>query len=756
MRHVRKLTLLLIAMLVFSCFSARAYASFLQPRSLKEIGDSAFEGVPMPENYDLLYGIEKIGSRAFAGTGVKMFWLPETLQYIAPDAFDKGTAFTCSPGTYAERWCRENGMGFDFIKPYLSADTSRLLYGQTAELVADYIFDKEPTEYLWEMRERERYWTPIADESGPVLRYTNTKGLGYVRIRVSAVVNGVVSAPSDCVTITRYGESFYLLPDKCQAVSGDAVYLEWGYQGSGASYTLYQWAPDPQLEEGGEWLSIDRIYGYYYHVVYGLEPNTEYSFRISMTDESTGTERFSDPVTITTGEKKTSLEMREVTCRGNSVRISWDPIYNAYYDIYLGESEDRLMKVAGNRSDTSYALYGFFPVGVTRYLQVKARIYGAGQEYQSPVINVTATEDGPDLRIERYEVHGDVVNLEWTPLDGCNYDVYLSVNGGDETCVARDVSMNYLDLGGFEPGQAATFRVQARFDEWSVTSPAQTITFQAHDDVAYRALLIGETDFSGGMYAVRNYNDVELLRKTLVNVKTPAGSHYSVTRRKDLSREGILSAIRETFRNADDNDISLIFIATHGEVTYTGRFAGRLYTVETPRQKYGFLLSEELAAELEKVRGTKIVWLGSCGSGSTIYDPDFPEDENISEVYEGDYDEEEWGDEWYDYDPNGGLRLSDSETFDTGELRLPGFQVLTAARHRFTSWSMPGAKLNYFTKYIVDGLSGDMPADLNQDGTVTQHELFLYIKLQEDDPETGVYQDVQAYPYASDYPLFSR
>ena len=169
MRHIRKLTLLLIAALVLGCFSAQAWAVFRQPRGLKEIGDSAFEGVPMPANYDLLYGIEKIGSRAFVGTGVKMFWLPETLQSIAPDAFDKGTAFTCSPGTYAEKWCLENGMDFDYIKPYLDVDSTNLLYGQTATLTADYIYSKEPTEYFWEMRERERYWTPIPDENGPVL-----------------------------------------------------------------------------------------------------------------------------------------------------------------------------------------------------------------------------------------------------------------------------------------------------------------------------------------------------------------------------------------------------------------------------------------------------------------------------------------------------------------------------------------------------------------------------------------------------------
>ena len=756
MRHVRKLTLLLIAVLVFGCFSAQAWAVFRQPRALKEIGDSAFEGVPMPKNYDLLYGIEKIGSRAFAGTGVEMFWLPETLQYIAPDAFDKGTAFTCSPGTYAEKWCLENGMDFDYIKPYLDADSTNLLYGQTATLMAVYIYNKEPTEYLWEMRERERYWTPIPDENGPVLRYTNTEGLGYARFRVSAIVDGVASSPSDAVTIRRYSNTLSFWPDNCKAVSGDTIYLEWGYMGTDKSYELYQWVFNSQLEEGGEWVVIDRFTGGWNRTVYGLEPKTSYSFLLRMTDKED--EYFSDSIHITTGETKTSFEMREYATDGNSVKMSWEPIHNAVYDIYMGESEENLSLIAGSRKDTVISLYGGFPVGEARYLQVRARILGMGYEYTGPVIEVKATEPGPNLKFETCAVHGDTVNLQWTPLYGCVYDVYVSL-GGDETCIAEGLSKNYMDLGGFEPGQTATFRVQARCGSWSNTTPTQSVTFQAQDDVAYRALLIGEVNFKGGMYAARNYGDVELLTEMLENTKTPSGSYYSVTRRQDLSRDGILAAIRETFRNADDNDVSLLFIATHGDVTYTGRYAGSLSTIETPGKLHGRLLIEDLAAELEKIGGTKIVWLGSCGSGSTIYDPAFPEEENISEFYEGDYDEDEWGDEWYEYDPNDGFYVSESATFETGELRLPDFQVLTAARYRFTSWGMAGDTCNYFTKYITDGVDGpddSMPADMNQDGTVTQHELYLYIKLQEDDPETGVYQDVQAYPFGSDYPLFTK
>ena len=92
-------------------------------------------------------------------------------------------------------------------------------------------------------------------------------------------------------------------------------------------------------------------------------------------------------------------------------------------------------------------------------------------------------------------------------------------------------------------------------------------------------------------------------------------------------------------------------------------------------------------------------------------------------------------------------------------MRLDRFQVLTAARYRTYSWGQEGAGYCYFTKYLTDGVygpEGSMPADLTGDGMLTQHELFTYIKLREEDPEQGKDQDVQAYPFDSDYVLFMK
>ena len=380
--------------------------------------------------------------------------------------------------------------------------------------------------------------------------------------------------------------------------------------------------------------------------------------------------------------------------------------------------------------------------------------------FWGPVWEITPTEEGPFISIESCEINGDVANVQWTHLAGCVYDVYVSLNGDEESCTVQNLSRNYIDLKGLKPEDKWVIRVEAKCGTWSTSTLKTEIGKPAVNDIQYRALLIGEVNFKGSMYAARNYGDVELVTEMLQNVKTPSGTYYSYVREKDLSRDGILNAIREAFGNADENDVSLLFIATHGNVSNLGRYAGALSTIEIPNKEHGTFLIEDLTSALKAIKGTKIVWLGSCGSGSVIYDPEHPEEENIAGPYDGDYDEDEW-DGWPEYEINddGEISLGDAETFDISEMRLDNFQVLTAARYRFVSWGRAGDTRNAFTEFLTDGVNGpdgSMPADMNQDGELTQHELFLYIKLREEDPEQGVDQDVQAYPFDSDYVLFKK
>ena len=171
---------------------------------------------------------------------------------------------------------------------------------------------------------------------------------------------------------------------------------------------------------------------------------------------------------------------------------------------------------------------------------------------------------------------------------------------------------------------------------------------------------------------------------------------------------------------------------------------------------------EELAAALSEVKGTVIVWIDSCGSGAAIYDKDVSQngdavfndavirafsahDPNV--VISADTYNSAWQTE------NETLDIDETAAFETGEFRQPKFYVLTASRYQQESWS---GIYSYFTYYIGEGIGvdGSLPADANNDGLLTQRELFSFIKTSEENE--NMQQDVQAYPMNSDYVLFKR
>lgn len=759
MKFARIFAMLLMMTLAALCLSASAMAGFYLPSGLKEIGEEAFMGVTLPKNFAIRSGVEKIGSHAFANSGVEMVWLPETLKEIAPDAFDETATFVCSPNTYAAEWCELYKKDYDYIKPYLNTNTNELLCGETATLTANYIFPNEPTEYFWETRGRGRYWTAVPDAKGSVLRYTSTEDEGYVNFRVSAVSEGgALSVPSDCVTISCYGNTPTFLTDKCKAMSGDSIYLEWKYMGDNIKYILMQWFPDAQNAEGGEWALIDSFTGGWNRTVYGLENNTEYKFQLGIL-KGTSADIVSETIRITTGNQPTALNVTKFERNGNSVHMAWEPIKNAVYDVYFGYDQNNLSLFSSGLQSTEYYLYNTSKTKKS-YVQVKARIPNSDFAFWGLPIEIEPSSEEPVVNIESYEMKGDILTLRWTLLPGCSYDVCVSINGGEEVCILKDSGKTEMDFGGFAPNEKWVVRVVAHCGNWRTSSFPLEVGVEGLNEVEYRALLIGEVSFKGSMYSRRCYGDVESLAEMLKNVKTPSGTYYSAIRRQDLSRAEVFAAIQEAFGSADDNDVSLLYFGTHGDVGRVGRYAGSLCTVEIPHETYDVILMEELAAALTKIKGTKIVWLGSCGSGAGVYDRDA--EENVAPHFDGDYKEEEWPD-WYEYEVNndvgGKLIAEDMPLLETGELRLPDFQVMTAARYRFFGWGKEAANYTFFVHFLTEGVcgpDGSMPADLNEDGELTQHELFTYIKEQMEDPETGSDQDIQAYPFESNYVLFAK
>ena len=357
--------------------------------------------------------------------------------------------------------------------------------------------------------------------------------------------------------------------------------------------------------------------------------------------------------------------------------------------------------------------------------------------------------EGDSLQLKATLPSDTYSNITWSSSD--NKVAKVSA-GGEVTAVAAGTAT--ITAKTFN-GKKATCKVK-------VTEKSET---------TYRALLIGEENFSYDT-CTRNRGDILLMSEMLESVRGLYGGRFSITKRYDLSGSQVLSAISNTFSGADDDDVSLFFIATHGNMTDNYDYAGAL--AMTPD---GELPMYALADALKAVPGKVIVILESCGAGAAVYANSgskekkalFEEAKRRTEAFDAAvvraFSKADTGVEVV-------LRANDMDSSgvrsNTGEFRVENkFYVLTASRYQELSWGYEGTSVetshNYFTLWLTEGIgtSGPMLADANDNGHTTLNELYQYISEVGDDypfPQGGsvYYQHVQVYPANSKFVLFCR
>ncbi len=300
------------------------------------------------------------------------------------------------------------------------------------------------------------------------------------------------------------------------------------------------------------------------------------------------------------------------------------------------------------------------------------------------------------------------------------------------------------------------------------------------DPVKYRALLVSENDFywknvsnpdNRWEHTTRNRGDVMLMQKVLKRVKTPDGGRYSVTVQHNTTLKELEKLIKNTFADADENDVSLFFFASHGDSSdeSSEKDTGCLYMASKGEHEPETMRLSRLRDLLLQVPGKVIVMLGSCGSGAAVYARNGAVSNGQQLARAAETYNARVVDVFRSADPG---VVDSAYAANTGDLRrVNKFYVLTAAAYREESWGTeditPGTKYgnNYFTLWLADGVgkSGDMPADSNyagdRNGMVDLHELYRYIAgVGDHSPMTDrtyyYYQHVQVYPSEVRYTLF--
>lgn len=253
---------------------------------------------------------------------------------------------------------------------------------------------------------------------------------------------------------------------------------------------------------------------------------------------------------------------------------------------------------------------------------------------------------------------------------------------------------------------------------FSISPPAAIAEGQT--SARYRALLVACDDFvhAASMYPIGE-NNIRMM-ETVLSHDTRGFEiyrQYGIT----SSVAALSAAVQWAFGDAQEGDVSLLYLCTHGEYDSSQ---------ETP--EVALLLSDgyledriyahELKEILDTIAGEKVLIVDACNSGALIgkgVSPDAGADAILT-------------------------------TF-----QADGYKVLTSSGANELSWNWisgledapPGS--SYFTTALTIGTGylGDFPADANRDGTITLAELYNYLWINQ------ASSAVQIYPQDDSFPL---
>ncbi len=161
------------------------------------------------------------------------------------------------------------------------------------------------------------------------------------------------------------------------------------------------------------------------------------------------------------------------------------------------------------------------------------------------------------------------------------------------------------------------------------------------------------------------------------------------------SADALREAVMETFGDADEDDISVFYISTHGAYNIARSNATAVLLL-SDGQTEGEISAGELQDIFDRIRGKKVLILDACNAGAFI---------------------------------GKGLSNSAEEALFIGS----EYKVLCSAGGAEESWywqTQTGEQhgASYFAAVLTNGLkkSKGFPADMNQDGVITLSEAYQY------------------------------
>lgn len=380
------------------------------------------------------------------------------------------------------------------------------------------------------------------------------------------------------------------------------------------------------------------------------------------------------------------------------------------------------------------------------------------------------------------------VRISWAATEGANkYDVYISTTPGGTPKANGRVSNAYGYHNSAVLGRTYYYRVRPvrifSNGDVSVGDWSDELAYTHQEAVGtYRALLIGNTYTGESNELPGCENDVDGMRTMLGRM---TATPYSVTVKKNIRAEEILSSISSTFGNASYNDVSLFYYSGHGANSLgadgnpTSYHAALVGTFQT------YVSIARLKTELDKIPGKKVIIIDACHSGQFI-----ARDGTVTQVSSSAFNSQVVNlfanDDQFSGDVNrtavvlaadGSELLSEEapafidRAGDTNFAKS-GYYVITACRSEeksvSTGYDSNGdGKIDRYFGLFTYGLCygngwnlarnsaiSSLNADLNKDSKVTLYEAYVYAKVMAQSHNPN--QTAQIWPENSAFVLWGK
>lgn len=261
----------------------------------------------------------------------------------------------------------------------------------------------------------------------------------------------------------------------------------------------------------------------------------------------------------------------------------------------------------------------------------------------------------------------------------------------------------------------------------------------------YRALIVANSDYGNSkLNLVGPKNDKDLMKKVFENQEIDSNRFENIVVAENLKKEEFLEKIKESFRGANDNDVSYLYYSGHGNningVSY-------ICTVDSAKDKESqikaWISVDELRKALDQVPGTKVLIFDSCNAGGFI-------GKKVDAVTSPTPNSSRSSRE-FNESIQRAFSTSLGQDRSIGYLTTNEYKVLTASSEDEYSFEDKKEAVGKFTKVLsqVAGINGKISGDNDGDGKISLEEAYEYLE------DNVVYTShIQAFPRNDKFTLF--